>query len=576
MYIEVVKNRNSPPCILLRESYRENGVVKKRTLTNITNWKPADIEILRQSIAASKKSSGQITGDFSITRSLPHGAVAGILQTMCELKIPQLISRNSLRERQIVLGMIAARILNPGSKLELSRHLSEATATSTLSAELGISDLDINEIYSAMDWLYERQDSIEKTLAKKHLEDGTLIMYDLTSVYMEGSHCELATWGYSRDGKSGKTQIEFGLLCDKDGRPVAVEVFKGNTSDPATVANQVLKVTQRFKLKNVILVGDRGMLTEARIREDVKIIEGLKWISALRAPAIKKLIEQEDVTPELFDLTNLAEITSEDFPDERLIVCQNEQLKKKRQQTRDRLLVLTQAEIDKVTAATQRSKQKLKGKDKIAVRLHKALSKHKMAKHFSYEIFEDHFTVERKEDNIRKEQLLDGIYIVRSNVKKDVLTAAELVGSYKNLAKIERAFRSIKTVDLEVRPIYHYSAERVKSHIFICMLAYYVQWHMRRKLAPMLFDDEDPEQAQQKRTSPVSPAQRSDSAIEKEATKINSQGDPVHSFQSLLADLGTICRNTIQSKSTSSISFPKITEPTPSQAKILKLLNVKL
>ena len=476
--------------------------------------------------------------------------------------------------------MICARILAPGSKLATARALREETLSSTLAEELRLGEVDEEDLYAAMDWLLQRQGAIETALAKRHLEDGTLVLYDLSSTYFEGRACPLAQLGYSRDGKKGTLQIVFGLLCDRRGCPVAVEVFEGSTADPKTVGAQIAKLRERFGLERVVLVGDRGMLTEARIREELRGQEGLEWITALRAPAIRSLVEQGNLQLSLLDQRDLATVTSPEYPGERLIVCKNPLLGEQRRRKREELLAATEQELEKIVAATRRPKRRLKGKEKIALRLGKVLNRFKMAKHFTFEIAEEGFTYQREEAAIAAEAALDGIYVVRTSVAESLLQEAPTVQAYKGLSKVERAFRSLKSVDLKIRPIYHHLADRVRAHVLLCVLAYYVEWHMRSALAPLLFDDEDPQGGERRRKSPVAPAQVSERAEHKAATKRSDDDQPIHSFHSLLADLATIAKNRIQvalpGTTTETRTFDRITRPTPLQQKALDLLGVHL
>ena len=529
MYIETVPNRNSPPAILLREGWRENGKVRKRTLANLSKWPRGKIDTLRRLL----KDEPLVGRDdaFDIVRSLPHGHVAAVLGTLRTLRLDRLIDPAHSPQRERVLAMVAARILDPGSKLATARGLAEATARNTLAEELSLGPLDEDDLYASMDWLLERQDRIERGLAKRHLGEGTLVLYDLTSVWMEGRTCPLAKRGHSRDGKRGKLQIEFGLLCARDGCPVSVEVFAGNTADPSTVGAQVAKLRQRFGLSRVVLVGDRGMLTEARIREEVEPA-GLDWVSALRGPAIRALVESGAVQLSLFDERDLVEVTSDAYPGERLMVCRNPLLAEERARKRAALLDATEAVLAPIGAATRREKRRLSGESKIGARVGKVIGRYKMAKHFEWSIDEkEGFTYRRNASSIAAEAALDGLYVVRTSVPEATLDAPGTVRAYKRLSTVERAFRSLKTVDLKVRPVFHRSAERVRAHVLLCMLAYYVEWHMRQRLSPMLFDDEDREAAEAARTSIVAPAQVSDTAQAKARTKRTAEGDPVQSFR---------------------------------------------
>ena len=574
MYIESVPNRSSPPAILLRESYREGGKVRKRTLANLTKWPTAVVEGLR-CLLKGGTAIPSLEQAFDIVRSLPHGHVAAVMGTLGKLGLDRLIDPKPSPRRDQVLAMIAARILEPVSKLATARGLAEATAVSTLGEMLDPGQ-DEDDLYAAMDWVLERQDRIEQGLAKRHLEEGCLILYDLTSVWMEGRTCPLAKRGHSRDGKKGKLQIEFGLLCDRDGCPVSVEVFPGNTADPATLASQIATVRERFSLAKVVLVGDRGMLTEARIREEVKPA-GLDWISALRGPAIRALVEAGNVEMSLFDERDLVEIASDAYPGERLMVCRNPLLAEDRARKRSELLAATEALLEPIGAATRREKRRLQGKEKIGERVGRVIGKYKMAKHFTWSIDDEGvFTYERDDASIAAEARLDGLYVIRTSLPETELDGPGTVRAYKRLSSVERAFRSLKTVDLKVRPVFHRTEPRVRAHVLLCMLAYYVEWHMRQKLKPMLFDDEDAEGAEALRRSVVAPATASTSAQEKAATGRTPDGDPVHSFRTLIDDLATITRNTVMPRLPGAEPFQITTRPTPLQGKVLELLAVRL
>ncbi|MBW8017911.1 MAG: IS1634 family transposase [Planctomycetes bacterium] len=574
MYITRIPNRSSPPAVLLRESYREDGKVKSRTLANLSHLPDPQIELMRRVLKGEALVAPEEA--FEIVRSRPHGHVAAVLGTLRRLGLHTWLSRTPTRVRRVVEAMIVARILDPRSKLATARGLGSETQFSSLGERLELHDLEIDELYEAMDWLLTRQSRVEKALAKRHLQDGTLVLYDLTSSYFEGRTCPLAKRGHSRDRKKGTLQIVFGLLCSPDGCPIAVEVFEGNTGDPKTVASQVDKLRKRFGLTRLVMVGDRGMLTEARLREDVRPIEGLSWISALRNPAIRQLVHRGSLQLSLFDEKDLAEIEDPEFPGERLIVCRNPLLANERARKREDLLQATEKELDKIVTATTRLKRTFRGKDKIGIRVGKVIDKYKMAKHFDLTITEDRFHYQRKVENIENEAALDGIYVIRTDVPRDTLSAEDAVRSYKGLSVVERAFRSFKSVDLKVRPIHHRLADRVRAHVFLCMLAYYVEWHMRRALAPILFDDNDKASAEALRKSVVQPAQRSAKALKKARTKRTEDDLPVHSFQTLLQDLATLVIDRVQPKPDGLPAFDKLTTPTPVQQRALDLLGVTL
>jgi hypothetical protein len=572
MYIESVRNRDSPPAILLRESYREGGKVKKRTLLNLSDWP-------RERIAGFKallKGGVVIPADqeaIAILRSLPHGHVGAALGTARKIGLDRLIGPAGDRCRDLVLALTVSRVLDPGSKLAAARALSPDSAASSLGAELGLGAVDEEELYRALDWLAVRQKDIETALARRHLTAGTLVLYDVTSSYMEGRCCPLAQFGYNRDGKKGKLQIVYGLLCASDGCPIAIEVFEGSTGDPATLGNQVAKLKQRFGLDHVVLVGDRGMITEARITEDIKPA-GLDWITALRAPAIRGLLEGGAFQMSLFDERDMAAITSPDFPGERLILCRNAAFAAERARKREDLLAATERELARIATGVARTRAPLRGKAEIGMAVGAVRDKHKMAKHFALEITDTTFTFARKTAEIAAEAALDGLYAVRTSLPATALDDAATVRSYKSLSLVEHAIRSLKTVDLRVRPVYHWLPDRVRAHVFLCMLGYYLEWHMRQRLAPMLYDDADKQAAEALRASVVAKAQRSPAAVTKQTTGRTEDGLPVHSFQTLLADLATLTRNTVATAIAPDHPFTITARPTPIQKKAFDLLGV--
>jgi transposase len=510
MYIEAVPNRNSPPAILLRESYRHQGKVRKRTLCNLSDWSPAHVEGLRGVLKGGTVIPAERDA-FTVTRSLPHGHVAAALGTARKIGLDRILGPDGNRCRDLVLAMLIGRILDPLSKLAAARTLSPATASSSLGEALGLGEVDDDELYAALDWLLARQAAIEIALAKRHLQNGTLVLYDVSSSYMEGRCCPLAKRGYSRDGKKGTLQIVYGLLCAPDGCPVAIEVFDGNTGDPTTLAPQIDKLKQRFGLSHVVLVGDRGMITEARITEDIRST-GLDWITALRGPAIKDLLNSGALQLTLFDQRDMASITSPDFPGERLVVCRNPDLAAERARKREELLAATEKELARIKIAVERKRNALRGTAEIALAVGAVLNTYKMKKHFDLTITDDAFSFARRTAEIAAETATDGLYVVRTSLPEATLGDADTVRSYKSLSRVERAFRCIKTVDLNVRPIYHWLEDRVRAHVLLCMLAYYLEWHMRQCLAPMLFDDADKEEAETLRSSVVVQAQRSKAA----------------------------------------------------------------
>ncbi|MDH3770354.1 MAG: IS1634 family transposase [Nitrospirota bacterium] len=574
MYIQTVPNRNSPPCILLRQDHRVGKKVVKRTLANLSNWPEHVVDGLR--ILLKGESITNLSDSFTIARSLPHGHVAAVLYSLKQLGLHQLMASRPSKNRERVVAMIVARILDPQSKLATVRGFRPDTLYDSLAQECRLGLLDQDDLYEAMDWLLDRQDHIEKKLAARHLQERTFVLYDLTSTWYEGRTCPLAKLGHPRDKKKGKLQIEFGLLCDMQGRPIAVEVFEGNTGDPATVASQIQKIRCRFGLERVVIVGDRGMLTDARIKQELQGVEGLEWISALRGPAIKKLMENQSFTMSLFDDQNLAEITSPDYPGERLMVCRNPMLAEDRRRTRQELLEATERLLEPIAKATQRQTKPLRGKDNIGLRVGRVINKYKVGKHFELTITNANFTYQRKSQQIKAEAVLDGFYVIRTSVPAELITPEDTISIYKKLSVVERAFRCMKTVDLKVRPIFHRLEKRVRAHIFLCMLAYYVEWHMRQLLAPILFEDDDREWTQRQRRCVVAPAQRSEKAKRKASSKRTDERTPVHSFHTLLKDLATITRNEIQPNLSGSPTFHEITTPTSLQSKALDLLSVKL
>jgi len=574
MYIERVPNRNSPPAVLLRESYREAGRVKKRTLANLSHLPDATIERLRRVLRGEALVAPQDA--FTIERSRPHGHVAAVLGILKKLGLDRLLATRRSPERDRVLALIVARVIAPDSKLATARALDPNSATSTLGAMLGLEAVEADDLYAAMDWLGARQSKIEKALAKRHLHDGTLVLYDVSSSYFEGRHCPLAKIGHSRDGKKGTLQIVFGLLCNAAGCPVAIEVYEGNTSDPTTLKDQIEKVRTRFGLSRVVFVADRGLLTSARIREELAPVEGLDWVSALRSEQIRKLAEDDGpLQLSLFDDTDVAEILHPDFPGERLVACFNPLLAAERARKREDLLQATERELEKIAVATRREKRALRGQDKIGLRVGKVLGRFKMAKHFDIQITRSRFTYVRKLDAIAAEARLDGIYVLRTSVPENMLGTADTVRAYKDLAKVERAFRCMKTVDLHVRPIHHHLEERVRTHVFLCMLAYYVEWHLREAWAPLLFAEDDRKGAAERRGSPVQPAMPSDRAKEKALTKKTPDGETVHRFRGLLDQLATLTKNTVQPQGDLP-SFDQVTAPTSLQQRAFDLLDVSI
>ena len=571
MYVVRVPNRGSRPAVLLRESYRQDGKVRNRTLANLSAWPEAKVDALT-AVLKGQQPAAVLEGPFEITRSLPHGQVAAVLGTLRQLGLEELIDPAWSRQRDLVTAMAVAQVIEPDSKLAIARGLRAQTATSSLGGILHLGGADEDDLYAAMDWLAARQERIEDALAARHLAGGTLVLYDVSSAAFEGRTCPLGAIGHPKDGVRGRLQIVYGLLTSADGIPVAIEVFQGNTGDPKTVAAQVAKVKDRFGITSVVMVGDRGMLTAARLREDVGPA-GLDWITALRAPQVSKLVRDGALQLSLFDQMDLAEITHPDYPGERLAACKNPFLEAERARKRESLLAATEADLDKITAACARARRPLRGKDKIAVRATRALSRHKVGKHFTTDITDDRFSYSRDQDSITAEAKLDGIYVLRTSVGSGGLDSSQVVSSYKALSQVERAFRAFNT-DLDIRPIRHRTEIRVRAHVFLRMLSYYITWHMQARLAPMLFTDDDKPAAQAARPSPVAPAERSPKALAKAATKRTTGDQPVHSFATLLRDLATICLNQIQPADPDMPGFQIVTTPTPIQRTALDLLGV--
>jgi hypothetical protein len=543
---------------LLRRSYRQDGKVKHQTLANLSALPARAISDLRASLAGRRLVDAEAT--VEVTRSLPHGHVAAVWQLAAKLGVPALLGPPCL-ERDLAMALLVARVVEPGSKLATTRWW----ADTTLATDLGVAEASTDQVYAAMDWLVDRQDAIERRLARRHLEPGGLVYYDLSSSWMEGRHCPLAARGYSRDGKRGKAQIEYGLLTDPQGRPVAVEVFAGNTGDPATVASQVDKLRGRFGIDRLVMVGDRGMLTSARIQA-LRELGGVGWITTLRAPAIAALAAQGVVQPSLFDKVNLAEITHPDYPGERLVVCHNPALGAERARKRAELLAATAAELDKVAVHVEAGK--LVGAAKIGLRVGRVLGRFKMAKHFTLDIADQHFTYARDQAAIHAEAALDGIYVARTSVAANQLDSAGVVEAYKRLAKVEQDFRSLKTVDLDLRPVHHHLEQRVRAHVLVCMLAAYLVWHLRKAWAPLTFTDQAPPE----RADPVAPAVRSQQATRKASTQQTPDGAQAHSFQTLLDHLATLTRQTIVFTDPAGVTIDKLTTPTPTQRRAFELI----
>jgi hypothetical protein len=563
MHVAIVPSRQGDreyKAYLLRQTYREDGKVKHRTLANLTALPLEAIEAVRAILRG--QPVGALDEQLVIERSLPHGHVLAVLGCLRQLGLDRMLSARPRRERELVVAMIASRVLEPASKLATTRHWH----STTLASSLGVEDADEDELYAALDWLLSCQPKVEQQLAERHLSEGGLVLYDLTSTGVEGRCCPLARIGHSRDGKRGQLQVEFGLLTDREGRPVAVEVFAGNTGDPATVASQVSKLKEQFGIAEVVLVGDRGMLTSARI-ESLKEVGGISWISALRGDQIEALVNSGDLQLGLFDERDLIEIMSPKFPGERLVVCKNPALAEERARKREALLTATESELDKVRVSVAAGR--LHQEAEIGVRVGKVIGRFKVGKHFRLEIAEDRFHFERNAEQIAAEAALDGLYVIRSCVAADKLSSEDLVRSYKLLARVERAFRTLKSVDLQVRPIHHRLEDRVRAHIFLCMLAYYVRWHLERAWAPLLFRDEHKPWPE----DPVAPALRSTEAERKARTQLQPDGGTVHSFSTLLAQLATLTKNRLRLQD-GTASFDKLAEPTPLQHQALALLGL--
>src|SRR6266498_2791368 len=566
MYIATVPNRGSPPAILLRESVREGTRVKTRTLANLSHWPAEKIEALRSLLRGVTLVRAQDV--FSITRSQPHGHVEAVLRAARKLALDSLLSSRPCRERDLVLAMIAGRILDPASKLASTR----LWETSTLAEELSVEGAEVDELYEALDWLLSRKERIEAKLAQRHLKEGGLALYDVSSYYT-GRTCPLARMGFDRDGRRGFPLIVYGLLTNAEGCPVAVDTYAGNTGDPTTVPDQVEKLQGRFGLSRVILVGDRGMLTQTQI-DALKTHPGLGWISSLRGPAIRQIVESGALQMSLFDEKNLAEISSPDYPGERLVACFNPLLAKERRRKREELLRATESELERIQKEVLRRTKTPLSKGEIGVKVGRVIGHFKMGKHFDWSIEDGSFRWSRRQESIRLEEALDGIYVIRTSESQERLSAQDAVRNYKRLAEVEHAFRCLKGIDLKVRPIHHRLEDRVRAHIFLCMLAYYLEWHMRKAWAPILFEDEERRDNRLQR-DPVAPARPSASVRRKKALRVTPDGLPVHSFQTLLRHLAMRCRNTCAMKSDQGeTTLSQITEASPLQARALKLLTM--
>ena len=567
MHIEIVPNRGSRPTILLREGWREEGRVRKRTLANLTHWPAHQVDALRHVLKG--EALVPIAEAFSIERSLPHGHVDAVLTAVRRLGLEQLISARRCRERDLVLAMLVEQLIHPCSKLATTRMWH----TTTLAEELGVGEADEDSLYEALDWLLGQQVRIEKALARRHLQEGCLVLYDVSSSYYEGHTCSLARHGHNRDQKKGKRIIVYGVMTDADGRPVAVDVYPGNTGDPTTVPAQVEQLRGHFGLSRVVLVGDRGMLTQTQI-EHLREYPGVGWISALRSPAIRRLVESGALQMSLFDRRDLAELVSPEYPGERLVACLNPMLQEERRRKREELLGMTAAALEKIAREVGRRTRKPMGQGEIGMKVGRVLNAYKVGKHFRTRIVAGEFCWERDEGSIEREAALDGIYVIRTSEPRKRLSAPDAVRQYKSLAQVERLFRTLKGIDIRVRPIRHRTEAHVRAHIFLCMLAYYVEWHLRQAWASLLFDDEELA-TDRKGRDPVAPAVPSASARGKKLEREGKGGLAVHSFETLLQELGTRCRNRCRMKSApTGATLDRITEATALQTRAMELLTM--
>jgi transposase len=564
MHIHIVPNRGAAPTALLRESYREGGKVKKRTLANLSDLPMEQIEAIRAVLRGDALApAGQA---FEIARSQAHGNVQAVMTAIKRLGLVSLIASEPGRERDLVVAMVAARVLAPHTKLATVRWWS----STTLAEEAGVADADQDDLYAAMDWLLERQDRIQKKLADRHLQQGAMVLYDLSSSYYEGTSCPLAKRGYSRDGKKGTLQVNYGLLTDRRGCPVAISVYEGNTADPLTLGPEIERLKGAYSIDRFVMVADRGMISQKAV-DTLRAENGIEWITALKSVSIRALVEQGRLQLDLFDQRNLFELTAPDYPGERLIACRNPELAKLRAHKREDLLAATEASLAKIQARVEAGR--LSGKDKIALAVGRIVNQYKVAKHLVLDIRDEAFAHRRDRDKIAAEAALDGVYIVRTSLAQEHLSGPDCVRSYKALAQVERAFRTLKSVDMRIRPIHHRLADRVRAHIFLCMLAYYVEWHMRQAWAPLMFADED--QDAKLTRDPVAPARRSPDALRKVQTRHLKDGSPAHSFSTLLAELATITKNTCRAAAPrqAAPSFHVLTTPNPKQLQAIELID---
>jgi transposase len=571
MYIDVVPNRNSPPAVLLREAWRKGRKTCKRTLANLSDWPKEKIETFRRLLRDEPLVSPLDL--FATQKTLPHGHVQAVREMIAKLELDRLISAQHCRERDLVVAMIVQRLIAPCSKLATTRRWH----STTLADELGVAEATENDLYEAMDWLLERQERIEKKLAARHLSEGGLVLYDVSSSFYEGRTCPLAQFGHDRDGKNGLPIIVYGVMTNGEGCPVAVSVYAGNTGDPSTVADQIKQLREKFGLQRVVMVGDRGMLTQPQI-DKLKQLPGLGWITALTSTAIRGLVEQGALQLSLLDQKNLAEITAPDYPGERLMVCHNPVLEEQRRRKREALLQATEKSLEKISKEVARRKKKPFTAAEIGVKVGKVLGRYKMGKHFACNIGEGNLAWSRRAESITQEGKLDGIYVLRTSEPEERLSAEDTVRSYKSLAEVERAFRCLKGIDLLVRPIRHRTEDRVPAHIFLCMLAYYVEWHLRRAWAPLLFEDEERWEGR-KRRDPILPAKPSESAQRKKRSQETADGLPVHSFETLMEDLASRARVTyalkpLQAAENTNLKFQQVPEPTSVQARAYELIRM--
>jgi transposase len=581
MFVETIPNRGSPPAVLLRESWRDSeGRTHKRTLANLSKL-PEDLIERLKALLKGGTVIGTGPGEIGIERSLAHGHVAAALGMIRKIALDRLIlstakDKASRRSCDLIVAMIVDRLIAPRSKLGFVRAVNESTALSSLGLVLNLGEVKEREPYEALDWLFERQMRIENGLARRHLKDGVLVLYDVSSSHFEGRCCPLAQFGHSRDHRRDRPQIVYGLLCTRAGIPIAIEVFDGNTADPSTLSSQVEKLKDRFGISRVAVVGDRGMITAARIRDDLKPA-GLDWVTCLRAPAILALAaESGPLQLSLFDERDLAEISApEMFPGERLIVCRNRELAAERTRKREELLAATERELARIEAQVRRKGSRLKSAARIGMAVGAIIDKKKMAKHFAVEIRDGHLSFKRRTKKIEEEARLDGIYVIRTSVPAGDLDTNEAVQAYKDLARVERAFRCLKSIDLDIRPIRHWTPKRARAHVFLCMLAYHVEWHLRDALAPLLFHDTELEVARAERASPVAKTEPSETVKAKKATKRSADGQPAMSFSQLMAHLGTLTRNTMRVPLRKSHRFTLHSRPSKLQEAAFKLLGIE-